>query len=166
MCSQEICTGGWYKALQQSVYNTSTRRFNNVFTTLPQVFFCNAPPRRLYILQRVYATCTSVFCKLFTKFVQVFLKGFYNTCTCDFERCSQQLYRCFLKGFYNTCTCVFESCLQRLCGVFWKASTTFTRVLRTQLLHQLYKCPCKVSQRLRIGFERLYNMRTSASQGS
>ena len=100
------CLQHFHKAFQPCVYNTSTG------------VFCNAPPRRLYILQSMYAICTSVFCKLFTNFVQVFLKSFYNTCTCDFERCSQQLYRCFLKGFYNTCTCVFERCLQRLCGVF------------------------------------------------
>jgi hypothetical protein len=61
MCLQEIYTGGWYKAFQQCVYNTST---SVVFAMLPQ---------------GVYTCCTAC-----TQVVQVLLQGFYIICTSVF----------------------------------------------------------------------------------
>ena len=54
MCLQEICAGGWYKAFQQCVYNTSTS------------VLCNVSTRRLYTLQSFVHNSYKCFCKVFT----------------------------------------------------------------------------------------------------
>ena len=106
MCLQENCVGGWFKAFQECVYNTSTSVFLQCFH---KVFIHFAK-----LVHKLY----NCFCKVFTEFVQVLLEGFYNTCTCVLERCSQQLYRCVLKGFYNICTCALEGVYNGCTSVF------------------------------------------------
>jgi hypothetical protein len=112
------------------------------------------------LLQGFYIICTSVFWKVFTALVHVFLKGkaftiyvhvfwkvFTTVAQVFFERLLQHLHKCFVHSFYtirasvfarlySSCTSVlnvYTTCVQ----VFRKAFRAFVQVFVARPLQQL-----------------------------
>ena len=94
-CLQEGFLQCVHKRLAQEA---GTGRFDNASTTLPLVFLCNAPTRRLYTFARLCTQCAQVFfdsqgaCLTCTSVSEKVATTPAHVCL---KRCPQQLYMCF-----------------------------------------------------------------------
>jgi hypothetical protein len=140
VCLQEICAGGWYRALQQCVHNTST-----------SVFVCSASTGRSIHFAKLVRNLYKCFWKVFTTLVHVFLKGVHSSCTGVFWKAftiyvheywkvftaAVQVF--FLKGFHSICTGALCTASTQFVQVFLQGFTAVAHRFWTLLQHA---CKC------------------------